>query len=169
MSSCTCRNVVLTTICAASLAMPAWAQKITEPKQGKGGSVVQGSSGTDGSKGDENLEHCDTPMGAVAVVEPQSQGFLPSTKMISDCLEQGSMTLPKMAEYFECRDIPAFEELPHDEGAAPPVSRAHDPFAVADGQFTRTVITPLLALADRMRIVVPVPPTITEPVGFDSS
>ncbi len=38
-----------------------------------------------------------------------SAGFLPSSKMISDALATGSMTLQKMAEYFECRDIPAFE------------------------------------------------------------
>lgn len=42
-----------------------------------------------------------------SIVEPS--GFLPSEKMVADCLEKGSMTLPKMAEYFECRDIPAFE------------------------------------------------------------
>src|SRR3954468_7162372 len=47
------------------------AQGITQPKQGKGGSVVQGSAGTNGSAGDKGLEHCDTPMGALAVVEPQ--------------------------------------------------------------------------------------------------
>ena len=47
------------------------AQGITSPKQGKGGSVVQGSAGTNGSSGDKGLEHCDKPMGALAVVEPQ--------------------------------------------------------------------------------------------------
>ena len=45
---------------------------ITKPKQGQGGSVVQGAAGTDGSSGDSGLEHCDKPMGAMAVVEPQS-------------------------------------------------------------------------------------------------
>jgi hypothetical protein len=34
---------------------------------------VQGAAGTDGSVGDKGLEHCDTPMGAMAVVEPQSE------------------------------------------------------------------------------------------------
>jgi curli biogenesis system outer membrane secretion channel CsgG len=38
-----------------------------------GGSAVQGAAGTGGSTGDKNLEHCDRPMGAVAVVEPQSE------------------------------------------------------------------------------------------------
>jgi hypothetical protein len=52
-------------------AAPAAAQGITQPKQGKGGSVVQGSAGTQGSSGDKGLQHCDKPMGAVAVVEPQ--------------------------------------------------------------------------------------------------
>ena len=52
-------------------AVSASGQGITQPKQGKGGSVVQGSAGTDGSSGDKGLEHCDKPMGAMAVVEPQ--------------------------------------------------------------------------------------------------
>ena len=46
---------------------------ITQPKQGQGGSVVKGAAGTDGSTGDKGLDHCDKPMGAVAVVEPQSE------------------------------------------------------------------------------------------------
>ena len=41
--------------------------------QAQGGSVVQGAAGTGGSMGDDGLEHCDRPMGAVAVVEPQSE------------------------------------------------------------------------------------------------
>ena len=48
-----------------------FAAGVTDMKQGKGGSVVQGSAGTDGSSGDSGLEHCQKPMGAVAVVEPQ--------------------------------------------------------------------------------------------------
>jgi hypothetical protein len=47
------------------------AQGITGTKQGKGGSVVQGAAGTDGSSGDKGLEHCASPMGALAVHEPQ--------------------------------------------------------------------------------------------------
>src|SRR5881296_2200212 len=46
---------------------------VTAPKQGQGGSVVQGAAGTNGSVGDNGLEHCDKPMGAMAVVEPQSE------------------------------------------------------------------------------------------------
>jgi hypothetical protein len=46
---------------------------LTKPKQGQGGSVVKGAAGTEGSKGDNGLEHCDKPMGAMAVVEPQSE------------------------------------------------------------------------------------------------
>jgi curli biogenesis system outer membrane secretion channel CsgG len=46
---------------------------VTKPKQGQGGSVVKGAAGTEGSKGDNGLEHCDKPMGAMAVVEPQSE------------------------------------------------------------------------------------------------
>ncbi|HWF87096.1 MAG TPA: CsgG/HfaB family protein [Vicinamibacterales bacterium] len=48
----------------------AGAQGLTQPKQGQGGSVVKGTAGTAGSTGDSGLEHCDKPMGALAVVEP---------------------------------------------------------------------------------------------------
>src|SRR5688572_25878574 len=44
---------------------------ITGAKQGQGGSVVQGAAGPGGSSGDSGLQHCDKPMGALAVVEPQ--------------------------------------------------------------------------------------------------
>lgn len=40
-------------------------------KKGAGGSEVQGSAGPGGSQGDNNLEKCDKPMGAMAVLEPQ--------------------------------------------------------------------------------------------------
>jgi hypothetical protein len=43
---------------------------VTDYKEGQGGSPVQGAAGTSGGTGDK-LEHCDKPMGAVAVVEPQ--------------------------------------------------------------------------------------------------
>jgi hypothetical protein len=60
--------------CFAFFATSALAQGgLTQPKQGQGGSVVKGAAGTDGSTGDKGLEHCDKPMGAVAVVEPQSE------------------------------------------------------------------------------------------------
>ena len=49
------------------------AQGVTEMKQGEGGSVAQGAAGPSGStQGSEStLEHCDKPMGAMAVIEPQ--------------------------------------------------------------------------------------------------
>jgi hypothetical protein len=56
---------------AALFAGSTMAQGITQPRQGGGGSAVQGSAGTGGASGDNGLEHCDKPMGAVAVVEPQ--------------------------------------------------------------------------------------------------
>ena len=41
-------------------------------KKGKGGSEVQGAAGTQGAQGEaSDLEKCDKPMGAIAVVEPQ--------------------------------------------------------------------------------------------------
>jgi len=58
----------------ALVSAPAFAQGgLTQPKQGQGGSVVQGAAGTNGGVGDNGLEHCDKPMGAMAVVEPQSE------------------------------------------------------------------------------------------------
>ncbi|MEQ1868975.1 MAG: SH3 domain-containing protein [Vicinamibacterales bacterium] len=65
-------------ICAASIALTASTVSaqlggITKEKQGKGGSVVKGAAGTDGGIGDDGLEHCGKPMGAMAVVEPQSE------------------------------------------------------------------------------------------------
>jgi hypothetical protein len=61
--------IALTALFAAS----ASAQGITSTKQGQGGSVVKGGAGTNGSSGDTGLEHCDNPMGALAVVEPQNE------------------------------------------------------------------------------------------------
>jgi len=64
---------VLALITALALASAAAsAQGITAAKPGQGGSVVQGAAGTEGSVGDSGLQHCTTPMGAMAVVEPQS-------------------------------------------------------------------------------------------------
>ena len=45
---------------------------ILSTKKGQGGSEVQGAAGTQGAQGESSdLEKCDKPMGAVAVVEPQ--------------------------------------------------------------------------------------------------
>lgn len=65
--------VALLFVWAVGLASGAGAQGITGQKPGQGASVVQGSAGTGGSQGDKGLEHCDKPMGAVAVVEPQNE------------------------------------------------------------------------------------------------
>ena len=46
------------------------AQGVTGYKQGQGGSPVTGAAGTSGGSGDA-VQHCDKPMGAIAVVEPQ--------------------------------------------------------------------------------------------------
>jgi hypothetical protein len=67
------------------ISITAVAQGITGNRQGQGGSAIQGAAGTQGSKGDKGLEHCDKPMGSVAVVEPQSQilGYLRSYNLQS--------------------------------------------------------------------------------------
>ncbi len=52
--------------------MGAQAQGVLDTKKGQGGSDVQGAAGTQGAQGAaSDLERCDKPMGAVAVVEPQ--------------------------------------------------------------------------------------------------
>jgi hypothetical protein len=67
------RRVMVVTACLALSAAYASAQGgLTKPKQGQGGSVVQGAAGTEGGVGDNGLEHCPKPMGAMAVVEPQN-------------------------------------------------------------------------------------------------
>ncbi len=53
------------------LCLPAPADSPLAVKKGAGGSEVQGSAGPGGSQGDAGQEHCDKPMGAMAVVEPQ--------------------------------------------------------------------------------------------------
>jgi len=67
------RHTTILVPCLALIANAAGAQGITQTKQGQGGSVVQGAAGTNGSTGDKGLEHCAKPMGAMAVVEPQSE------------------------------------------------------------------------------------------------
>lgn len=67
-------------VCALLAAAPAFAQGVTQPKQGKGGSVVKGSAGTEGGTDGGNLEHCAAPMGAMAVVEPQNEVLIALTK-----------------------------------------------------------------------------------------
>jgi len=48
------------------------AQGVLDTKKGKGGSEVPGAVGTQGAQGAaSDLERCDKPMGAMAVVEPQ--------------------------------------------------------------------------------------------------
>src|SRR6266545_8104926 len=68
------KRVILVTTCCTLIAAYAAAQGgLTQPKQGQGGSVVQGAAGTEGGVGDNGLEHCAKPMGALAVVEPQNE------------------------------------------------------------------------------------------------
>ena len=67
------RRVTKFAVWVALAATPVAGQSVTKPKQGQGGSVVQGAAGTEGGKGDKGLEHCDKPMGAMAVVEPQNE------------------------------------------------------------------------------------------------
>jgi curli biogenesis system outer membrane secretion channel CsgG len=55
-----------------AVAMSVQAQSVLDTKKGQGGSDVQGAAGTQGAQGAaSDLERCDKPMGAVAVVEPQ--------------------------------------------------------------------------------------------------
>jgi curli production assembly/transport component CsgG len=74
------RENVVVVVCAMLWAAPALAQGITQPKQGKGGSVVKGAAGTEGATDGGKLEHCAAPMGAMAVVEPQSEILIALTR-----------------------------------------------------------------------------------------
>jgi hypothetical protein len=70
----TLRRVMWSAVGVAAMGSVVAAQGgMTTAKPGQGGSVVQGSAGTSGSKAPEGLERCDKPMGAVAVVEPQQE------------------------------------------------------------------------------------------------
>src|SRR4051812_28405433 len=66
-------RVAIIAVSVPFLSASAFAQGITQPKQGQGGSVVQGAAGTEGSVGDNGLEHCPKPMGALAGGEPQQE------------------------------------------------------------------------------------------------
>src|SRR5260370_12132634 len=69
------RNRLWLGLLVASIALVSRAhgQGITDMKKGEGGSQVQGSAGPSGAQGAaSDLEHCDKPMGAMAVVEPQA-------------------------------------------------------------------------------------------------
>jgi len=72
-------KIALRASIAAAVSLPMWllivqaaqAQGPLSMKKGQGGTEVQGSAGPNGSQGDNGLQHCDKPMGALAVVEPQ--------------------------------------------------------------------------------------------------
>ncbi len=64
-------NILLAILMLLAASSALQAQSVTSTKQGEGGSVVQGSAGPGGSSGDDGLQHCAQPMGALAVVEPQ--------------------------------------------------------------------------------------------------
>jgi len=59
-------------VAGIALASAAQAENPLSAKKGQGGSDVQGAAGTQGASGAAgDLEKCDKPMGAMAVVEPQ--------------------------------------------------------------------------------------------------
>jgi hypothetical protein len=80
MAKTAIRRTVLTAVGVAAVVATAAAQGgVTNPKQGQGGSVVQGAAGTSGAQGaPKGLETCEKPMGAVAVHEVQDDmlGYL---------------------------------------------------------------------------------------------
>jgi hypothetical protein len=74
MSNLAMRRSIVLAACAVLIPSLVAAQGgITQPKLGQGDSAVSGAAGTNGSTGDSGLEKCDKPMGAMAVVEPQSE------------------------------------------------------------------------------------------------
>lgn len=65
-------RILTTMIGVCLLGATAHAAGPLDMKKGSGGSEAQGSAGPGGSKDDNGVEKCDKPMGAMAVVEPQS-------------------------------------------------------------------------------------------------
>jgi curli biogenesis system outer membrane secretion channel CsgG len=65
------RAALAVALSLACLPLAAGAQGLLGQRKGEGGSEIQGSAGPGGSQGADGLEHCDRPMGAIAVVEPQ--------------------------------------------------------------------------------------------------
>ncbi|MGH8249587.1 MAG: CsgG/HfaB family protein [Steroidobacteraceae bacterium] len=71
-SHSTVLRVVVAILVGFAFATVAAAQGVLSTKKGKGGTEVQGAAGTQGAQGAAgDLEKCDKPMGAVAMVEPQ--------------------------------------------------------------------------------------------------
>ena len=70
MNSCsTMLRPIAALLTGLALAASAQAQGVLDTKKGQGGSEVQGAAGTQGAQGAAgDLERCDKPMGAVAVV-----------------------------------------------------------------------------------------------------
>ncbi len=63
---------IMALLSGLAVVMSVQAQSVLDTKKGQGGSDVQGAAGTQGAQGAaSDLERCDKPMGAVAVVEPQ--------------------------------------------------------------------------------------------------
>ncbi len=63
---------VAVALCGFCVVVGAGAHGVLDTKKGQGGSDVQGAAGTQGAQGAAaDLERCDKPMGAMAVVEPQ--------------------------------------------------------------------------------------------------
>ena len=69
-------------------------------KQGQGGTESRARPAPGGSQGDNGLEHCDKPMGAMAVVEPQSE-----------ILDRADALQPAVAGRPDPHDDPAVELL----------------------------------------------------------
>jgi len=67
------RTLLAGAVVMAGVSSAAAHGSVTQPKQGQGGSVIQGSAGTNGAKAPEGLQTCEKPMGAMAVVEPQTE------------------------------------------------------------------------------------------------
>ena len=63
------------TLGALGVAAAALADGVTGYQAGQGGSPVHGAAGTSPTTGADGLEHCDKPMGAIAVLEPQDNSL----------------------------------------------------------------------------------------------
>jgi hypothetical protein len=93
-------------IVAATLALAetsAHGQVSTRPRQGQGGSIVKGSAGINGGVGDDGLEHCDKPMGAMASLQRRvgtlkQEAAAGGATRAGAVFSEGDVLMPKIAD-----------------------------------------------------------------------
>ena len=68
-----CSRVMSSASASRSYRRMRWRRDLPSRSRARAAASCKGAAGTDGGVGDNGLEHCAKPMGAMAVVEPQSE------------------------------------------------------------------------------------------------